>query len=223
MRLVAGPNARTPQAQRKPAAAPGRTLQGRAVTKAPTMGGLLPPAQRAGPARRSVRYGVGDEPRRRHPPRAKNNDRKPKLHAHRTVGPEEGECKTLATPHGGTRRPPPAGRALLLPRQRTESAHMRVRYGVDDRHPQPQPPREKKTGSRPKLQAPRTQSCLRESAQTRTALTEAQDAPHEQPPATPKVYNASAQERALWGWLRVPKPAVPATKEKGQLAPAACL
>ena len=52
----------------------------------PPLGALMPFPRRATPARKNVRYGVGDGPPHLHPPRPKNKGSGPGLHARRTGG-----------------------------------------------------------------------------------------------------------------------------------------
>ena len=48
------------------------------------------------------------------------------------------------------------------------------------------------------------------SARPRTPPTQARGAPPAHPHAAPTARKASSQERALWGWWKVPMPAPPA-------------
>ena len=100
--LVTGPHARTPHTHSQWVVGPGRTPRGRVVgvgrapdpgrptprQEAPSPGTLMPPPQRAKPARKSARGGVGDGSPRPHPP-----------HGERAAPSQVGE--------NGTGTPPP--------------------------------------------------------------------------------------------------------------------
>ena len=72
-------------------------------TRRPSPDALLPPPQRAMPARKSVRCGVGDGPPHPHPPRPRTKGGGPRLHARRETGRETrvvGGCLMSSAPWG---------------------------------------------------------------------------------------------------------------------------
>ena len=126
MQYVTGPRARSPRAQRR-AAVPGRPPQARAVGggrvlypgnpsrghEAPLPGALLLPPQRAKPARKSVRCGIGDGPPRPHPPRSRQRGswRRPSEPRTGGGGRESARPRTRLTEARG----PPPGAPLCRP------------------------------------------------------------------------------------------------------------
>ena len=120
---VTSPHAPTPRTHRQWVVGPGRTPErtsGRGwesarpqtahtqARGAPPPGTLMPPPQRAKPARKSARCGVGDESPRPHPPHPQAVGSGPRLHARKDEWSGLGERPTPDGPHAGKRRPPRA-------------------------------------------------------------------------------------------------------------------
>ena len=72
----------------------------------PPPGTLMPPPQRAKPARKSARCGVGDGSPRPHPPHPQPVGSEPRPHAQKDGRSGMGEPPTPDAPHTGKRRPP---------------------------------------------------------------------------------------------------------------------
>ena len=115
----------------------------------------------------------------------------------RAVGPG---CTSRGRVVGGGRVPnpgrpsrrheaPPPG-ATLPPPRRATPPRKTARHGVGDGPPHPHPPRPRKKGSGRRLHTQRTGGRGRESAQTRTPLTEPRPPP---PPGAPSCNPPSAQ------------------------------
>ena len=81
------------------------------------------------------------------------------------------------------------------------------------------PPHPQPVGSGPRQPAQRAGSRGWESARTRTPHTQAGGDPPGSPRAAPTARKASSQERALWGWSRVPTPAPPRTHSQWVVGP----
>ena len=81
---------------------------GRPTTRqeAPSLGTLMPPPQRAKPARKSACCGVGDGSPRPHPPHPQPVGSGPRLHARRDEWSGVAERPTPDGPQQGKRRPP---------------------------------------------------------------------------------------------------------------------
>ena len=118
--------------------------------RAPPRGALVPPPQRAKPARKSARCGVGDGSPRPHPPHPQPVGCGPRQHARKDEWSGVGECPTPGAPHPGKRRPPPG--TLMPPSQRAKPARKSARCGVNDGSPPPQPPHPQPKGSGPRSQ-----------------------------------------------------------------------
>ena len=150
--LVTGPHARSPRTHSQWVVGPGSPPRGRAVgdervpdpgrptprQEVPPPGALVPPPQRAKPARKSARCGVGDGSPRPHPPRT---------HSQWVVGPGS-PPRVRAAGGGGAPDPgrptprqeaPPPGTLMPLP-QRAKPARKSARCGVADGSPRPHPP-----------------------------------------------------------------------------------
>ena len=161
---------------------PCRTPQGRAVGRgrapnprrpthgqeAPPQGTLMPPPQRATPACRSARCGVGDGSPRPQPPHAQPVRRGPcRTPQGRGVG-----RGSVPNPRCSTRRQEaPTLGALLPPEKRAKPALKSARCGVGDGSPCPNPPHQQPVDSTPRPHTLRTGGRARES-------TEGLDAPH---------------------------------------------
>ena len=74
--------------------------------KRPPQGALVPPPQRAEPARKSARCGVGDGSPRLHPPHPQPLGSGPRQHAPQDERSGVGGRLITDTPHPGKRRPP---------------------------------------------------------------------------------------------------------------------
>ena len=124
-----------------------------------------------------------------------------------------GERPTPDAPHPGKRRPPraPSGRP-----HSAQSQHARARAvgwvtGPHTRNPRSHSQWVGGPGRTPQ----RTSFRGWESARPWTAHTQARGAPPGHPYAAPTARKASSQERALWSWWRVPKPASPVPTADG--------
>ena len=194
VRLVTLPHARTPRTQSQWVLGPGRTPErmsgrgwesARLRTPQAKARGALPghphaPPQRAKPARKDARCGVGDGSPRPHPPHPQPGGSGPRPHARKDEWSGLGERPTPGARHPGKRRPPPG--ALVPPPQRAERALKSARGGVDAGFPRPQPPHPQPVGSGPRRHAPndgrsgvqargtpRAPSCRPHSAQSQLA------------------------------------------------------
>ena len=150
--LVTGPHTRTPphpqpvgSGPRQPAQRAGsrgwesarpRTPHTQARGAPP--GTLMPPPQRAKPARKSARCGVGDGSPRPHPPAPTASGQWPRQPAQR-AGSRGWESARPRTPHTQAGGIPPPG-ALVPPPQRAKPARKSARCGVGDGSPRPHPP-----------------------------------------------------------------------------------
>ena len=180
---------------------------------APPPAALVPPPQRAKPARKSARCGVGDRSPRPQPPHPQPVGSKPRPHARKDGRSGVGERPTPDAPHLGKGRPPWA------PSYRPHSAQSglaRARAVGLVTGPHARSPRAcSRWVGGPSRTPQRTGNRGWESARPRTPHTQAGGVPPGGPPAAPTARKASSQERALWGWWRVPTPAPPAPKANG--------
>ena len=152
-------------------------------------GALVPPPQRAKPARKSARCGVGDG--------------SPRPHSQWVVSPSS---LPRGPAVGGGRAPDP-GRPT--PRQEVHPPgilmpppqHARARaVGLVTGPHACTPPHQQLVGSGPRQPAQRAGSRGLESARPRTPHTQVGGAPLGRPRPAPTAPKASSQERALWGW-----------------------
>ena len=230
MGLVTGPHTRTPRTHSQWVVGPGRTPErtsGRGwESTQPRMphtqaggappGTLMLPRQRAKPARKSARCGVGDGSPRPHPPHPQPVGSGPRLHARTDERSGVGERPSPDAPHPGKRRPP---RAPSCRSHRAQNQHARARAVGLVTGPQARTPRNHSQwvvgpGRKPE----RTRGRGWESARPRTPHTQARGAfvpPSGRPRAASTADKACSQERALWGWGRVPTPAPPAPTASG--------
>ena len=205
-------NARTPRTPSQWVVGPGRTpkwARGRGWESArprtphtqargPPPGTHMPPPQRAKPARKSARCGVGDGSPRPHPQHPQPLGSGPRPHARTDERSGLGERLSPDAPHPGKRRPPRApscrphsaqthlARARAVgwvtgPHARTPCTHSQWVVGI---------------GRTPE----RTRGRGWESARPRTPQTQARGAPPGRPRAAPTAGKSSTQECALWGW-----------------------
>ena len=121
-------------------------------------------------------------------------------------------------PHPGRLTPrqeaPPPG-TLKLPPQHAKARAVGLVTGSHARTPPHPPP----VGSGPRQPAQRAGSRGWESALPRTPHTQARGIPPGHPHAAPTARKASSQDRALWGWGRVPTPAPPETHSQWVVGP----
>ena len=115
--------------------------------EAPPPGALVPPPQRAKPARKSARCGVGDGSPHPHPAHPQPVGSGPQPHARKDEWSGVGERPTPDARHPGNRRPPPG--TLMPPPQRAKPARKSARFGFCDGCPRPHSPRPQPVGSRP--------------------------------------------------------------------------
>ena len=210
--LVTGPHARSPRrpqpvgsGARQPAQRAGsrgwesarpRTPHTQAGGAPP--GTLMPPRQRAKPARKSVRCGVGDGSPRPRPPRTRSQW---------VVGPGSPPSGWAV---GGGRAPdpgrptprqeaPPRAPSCQPPSAQSQLARARAVGFLTGPHAR-NPPHPPPVGSGPRQPAQRAGSRGWESAPPRTPHTQAEGPPPGRPRAAPPARKASSQEPALWGW-----------------------
>ena len=119
----------------------------------PPRGALVPPPQRAKPARQSAHCGVGEGSPRTHPPHPQPVGSGPRPHPPKNGRSGVGERPTPDAPHPGKRRP--LRGALVPPPQRAKPACKSGRCGVGEGTPRPQPPHRQPVGSRPRPHAPK--------------------------------------------------------------------
>ena len=166
--------------------------------EAPPPGALVPPPQRAKPARKSARCGVTDASPRRHPPHQRPVGSGPRPHAQKDEWSGRGECPTPDAPHPGKGRPPwapscrPHSAQSQLARARAVGLVTRPHARIPRTHSQ--------WVVDPGRTPERTRGRGWESARPRTPHTQARGAPPGHPHTAPTARKASSQERALWGW-----------------------
>ena len=194
---VVGPG-RTPERTRGRAGESARPRTPHTQARGAPPGTLMPPQQRAKPARKNARCGVGDGSPRPHSPHPQPVGSWPRPHARTDERSGVGERPSPYAPHPGKKRPPGApscrphsaqsqlarARAVGLvtgPHARTPRTHSQWVVGLG------RPP--ERTGGRGW-----------ESACPRTPHNPARGAPPGHPHAAPTARKASPQERALWGW-----------------------
>ena len=119
--LVTGLHARTPRTHSGWVVGPGRTFKrtsgwgwdsarprtSHTQARGAPPGTLMPPPQRAKPARKGAPCGVDDRSPRRHPPHPQPVGSGPRPHARKDERLRTGEGPTPDAPHPGKRRPPP--------------------------------------------------------------------------------------------------------------------
>ena len=211
---TAGPprphTAPTASGKRAPAASPkGRVVGvGRAPDpghstprqEAPPPGTLMPPPQHA----RARAVGLETGPHARTPRTDSQWVMGPGGTPQRTRGRGWGSALPW-TPHTKARGAPP-GHPHAAP-----TACEGARCGVGDGSPRPHPPHPQPVGSGSRPHA-------RTDERSGVGERPSPDAPHpgnRRPPQAPSCRPDSTQERALWGWRRVPTPAPPAPTGSG--------
>ena len=149
----------------------------------------MPPPQRAKPARKSVRCGVGEGSPRPHPPHPQPVGSGPRPHARTEERSGPGRPPVL-----GRSRPrqeaPPQG-ALVPPPQHAKRARKSARYRVGEGSPRPHPPQPQPVGSGPRPHA-------RIDEWSGVGERPTPDAPHpgrRRPPRAPSCRPHSAQSR----------------------------
>ena len=144
--------------------------------------------------------------------------RPPRTHSQWVVGPGRTPQRTRGqgwesarprTPHTQARGAPPGNAHAAT------TACKSARCGVGDGSPRPHPPDPQPVGSGPRPVLERTRGRGWESTRPRMPHTQARGAPPLHPHAFPTAPKASSQERALWGWSRVPGPASAAPTASG--------
>ena len=181
--------------------------------EAPPPGALVPPPKRAKPARKSTRGGAGDGSPLLHHPHAHPVVSGPWPHARRDERSKVGERPTPDAPRPGDRRPP--GAPSCRPHS-AQSQHARARAVGLVTGPHAHTPRTHcqwvvGPGSTPQ----RTSGRGWESARPWQPHTKAKGTPPWRPRTAPTARKASSQERAPWGWLRVPTSAPSAPTASG--------
>ena len=230
--FVTGPHAHNPRIHSQWVAGPGRTPKRKRGRRwesagprtlhtlargAPPPGTHVPAPQRAKPARKGARGGVGDGSPRPHPPHPQPVGSRPRPHARKDEWSGLGERPTPDAPHPGKRRPPPG--TLMPPPQRAKPARKSARCGAGGGSPRPYPPNPQPVGSGPRPHARKDKwSGLGE----RRTL----DAPHpgkRRPPRAPscRPHNAQSQlarARAV-GLVAGPHARIPRTHSQWVVGP----
>ena len=209
---VTGPHARTPRTHSQWVVGPGRTPERtrrrgwesarprtpHTQARGAPPGTLMPPPQRAKPARESARCGVGDGSPRPHLPRPQPLGSGPRPHARKDEWSGVGERPTPDAPHPGKRRPPRASSCRPQGAQ-SQLARARALGLVTGSHA-----RTPRTHSQwvvgPGRMPERTRGRGWESARLRTPHTQARGAPPGHPHAAPTARKAGTQECALCSW-----------------------
>ena len=155
----------------------------------PPLGTLMPRPERAKPARKSARCGIGDGSPCQHPPQSQPMGSGPRPHAREDEWSGVGERPTPDTPHPGRRRP---SLGTLMPRpERAKPARKSARCGIGDGSPCQHPPHSQPMGSGPRPHARKDEwSGVRERPTP--------DAPHpgrRRPPRAPSCRPHSAQSQ----------------------------
>ena len=125
---------------------------GRPGKRHPPPGTLMPPPQRAKPARKSARCGVGEGSPRPEPLHPQPVGSGPRPHASKTSG-RGWESARLRAPDTHARGAPPG--ALVPPPQRAKPARKSARCGVVEGSPRPEPLHPQPVGSGPQPHAPK--------------------------------------------------------------------
>ena len=209
VRLVTGPHAHTPRTHSQWVVGSGRTPErtsGRGWESARPRtphteaegappGTLMPPAQRAKPARKSARCGVGDGSPRPHPPHTEPVGSGPRPHARKDEWSGVGERPTPDTPHPGKRRPPraPSCRPHSAQRQLARARAVGLVTGPHARTPRTHREWVVSPGPTPE----RTRGRGWESARPPTPHTQARGAPPGHPRAAPTARRQLARARAV--------------------------
>ena len=208
MGLVTGPHAHTPSTHNQWVAGPGRTSQsmgGRALGSAqprtpPTeargapLGAFVQLPQRAKPARKRARCGVGEASPRLHPPHPKPVGGGPRPHAPKDGQSGVGERQTPDAPDPGKKRPP---RAPLCCSHSTQSQRARARALGLVTGPHARTPRtHSQWVAGPCRTHQRKDGRPWESVKPRTPHTQARRAPPGRPCAAPTARKASTQKEA---------------------------
>ena len=158
--------------------------------EAPPPGSLMPPPQRAKPARKSARCGVGDRSLSRHPPHPQPVGSGLRPHARTDELLGVGERATPAAPHPGRRRPPqvPSCRPQSAQSQLARARATGLVTGPHARIPRTHSQWVVGPGRTPE----RTSGRGWESAQPRTPHTQAGGAPPRHPHAAPTERKANS-------------------------------
>ena len=208
VRLVTGPNAHTPRTHSQWVVGSAARPNGREVgggrapvpgrptprQEAPPPGALMPPPQRAKPARKSARCAVGDGSPRPHPPHPQPVGSGPRPRARKDKWPGVGERPTPDAPHPGKGRPPPG--TLMPPAQHARAPAVGLVTGPHARTPRTHSHWVVGPGRTPE----RTRGWGWGSARPRTPHTQARGTPPRAPTCRLTARKASSQEHALWGW-----------------------
>ena len=169
----------------------------------PAPGTLMPPPQRAKPARKSARCGVGDGSPCPHPPHRQPVGSGPRTHARKNEWSGVGERPTPDAPHPGKRHPPRAPSCRIA--QRSKPAHKSARCGVGYGSLRPHPPHPRPVDSGPRPHARKDDWSGVGEHPTPGPPAPRQEAP---PPGAlvpplqraKPARKASSQELARWGW-----------------------
>ena len=135
----------------------------------------MPPPQRAKPARKSARCGVGEGSPRPKPPHPQPVGSGPRQHAPKDERCGEGARPTPDAPRQGQRRPPPG--TLVQPPQRAEPARKSACCGVGDEFPCLHRPHPQAVGSGPRQHAPKDRRSGMGERPTRRPHTQARGTP----------------------------------------------
>ena len=160
----------------------------------PSPGALVPPPQRAKPARTSARCGVGDGSPRLQPPHPQPVGSGPRPHPPKDGRWDVGQRPTPDAPHPGKRRPPraPSRRPRSARGQLTRARAVELVTGPHTRTPHTHSQWVVDPGRTPQ----RTRGQAWESARPRTPHTQARGGPPGRPRAAPPARKASTQKQA---------------------------
>ena len=168
----------------------------------------MPPPQRAKPARKSARCGVGDRTPCPHPPHPQPVGSGPRPHARNDECSGAGE-RPPRTPHTQVRGALPG--TLMLPSQCAKPARKSARCGVGDGSPRPHPLHGERaapsqvggnwTGSPPPEQAKRSTG---PRPDTRRGMDRV-ERPYQRPAPGPRGVRAPHQPREEGGGARTPR------------------
>ena len=170
-------------------------LQGK---RHPCLGSLVPPSQRAKPARRSACCGVSDRSARPHNLHPKPLGSGPRPHAPRTGG-RGWESAEPRTPNTQARGAPPLAASCRLHSTQSQLARARAVRLVTG--PLAHTPRTHSQWVAGPVRTPRGRAVGRGRAPRPRIPTPKKNPPLPgRPCAAPTARKASSQERTLWGW-----------------------
>ena len=185
--------------------------------EAPPPGALVPPPQRAKPARKSARYGVGEGSPRPQPPHPQPVSSGPRPHARKDEWSGVKQCPTVYAARQGKRRPPWAPSCRP---HNAQSQHSRARAVGLVTGPHARTPR---THSQwvvgPGRMPERTSGRGWESARPRTPHTQARGAPPRAPSCRPHSAQSQLARARAVGLVTGPHARTPRTHSQWVVGP----